>query len=186
MLGVHGKSEVVRHILPTGQNQHMDIIMVPFQKRNHLSFLFHRPNCACISFFAFIQDSLHPTHRCSLHGRCRCSLLLCGHTLLHSGRGWSSTGWSPSRSNRPWSPPGTGTASRQWDGSGGTRWKATRWRAQNYWSAELRCTSCSSGRALANTRCHRMGEPWTMEEEKGKRKVLVENNPNHRPVYFIA
>lgn len=106
------------------------------------------------------------THQCSLHGRYRCTLLLCGRTPLRSGRDWSNTGWSPSRSNHPWSPPGSGSVGPRWDGWAGTRWRARRWRGRSCWSAALRCTSCSSGTAHADTRCRRTGEPGVTGEER--------------------
>lgn len=99
------------------------------------------------------------THQCSLHGRYRCSPPLCGHTPLRSGRGWSSTGWSPSHSNLPWSPRGSGSAGRRWGGWVGTGWRAMRWRGRSCWSAAQRCTSCSSGRVHADTRCRQTEGP---------------------------
>lgn len=104
-----------------------------------------------------------PTHRCSLHGRCRCTLPLCGRTPPHSGRGWSNTGWSPSRSNHPWIQLGSGSAGLRWGGWAETRWRARRWKGRSCWSAARRCTSCSSGTAHAGKRCRRTGEPGVTE-----------------------
>lgn len=117
------------------------------------------------------------THQSSLHGRCRCSLPLCGRTPLRSGRGWSSTSWSPSHSNPPWSPLGIGSAGPRWDGLVGTRWRVRRWRGQSCWSEAPKCTSCSSGKAPANTRCHQMAEPGLMWEDRWQ--VWVRTFPGH-------
>lgn len=105
------------------------------------------------------------THRCSLRGRYRCTLPLCGHTPLRSDRGWSSTGWSLSHSNHPWIPLGSGSVVLRWGGWAGTRWRVRRWRGQSCWNAALRCTSCSSGKAPASTRCHQTGGPGAIAEE---------------------
>lgn len=111
-------------------------------------------------------------HQCSLHGKYRCTLPLCRRTRLRSGRGWSNTGWSPSRSNHPWSRLGSGSVGLRWGGWGGTRWRTRRWRGQSCWSVALRCTSCSSCTAHADTHCRRMGEPDVMEEEREKTLVV--------------
>lgn len=113
-----------------------------------------------------------PTHLCSPLGRCKCSRPLCGRTPLHSGKGWSSTGWSRSRSSRQWSPRGSDSADPRWGGWAGTRWRARRWRGRSCWSAGPRCTSCSSGTAHGDTRCRQMGEPEVMERKRKRRGMI--------------
>lgn len=113
------------------------------------------------------------THLCSLHGRYRWTPPLCGRTRHHSDRGWSSTGWSLSRSNRPWSQPGSGSEGPRWGGWDGTRWRARKWRGRSCWSAAPRRTSCSSCTALGDTRCHRMGEPAETGESTGRNANIV-------------
>lgn len=106
------------------------------------------------------------THRWSPLGRYRCTLPLCGHIPLRLGRGWSNTGWSPSHSNHPWNPLDSDSEGPRSGGWAGTTWKVRRWMEQSCWSAALRCTSCSSDMAPANTHCHRMGEPVVMAERR--------------------
>lgn len=87
------------------------------------------------------------TRRCSPpHGWC---------SVHCSGTGPSSRGRSQSHSSLPWSHPDIGSAGQPRGGWVGRARCQKRWRVPNCRSAARPHTSCSSGRARADTRYHR-------------------------------
>ena len=111
-----------------------------------------------LTYKSWVKDKIN-TYQCSPHSIHKCSPLLGSCTAHCSHRGWSSRGQSPSRSSRPWSLGGIGTAARWWGGWGGTGRCWSWWTGPSCQTSGRRHTSCSSHRARASRCCHRRAAP---------------------------